>query len=146
MTDELQRAEARYAEALADLRRFERRMDMVLAVGVSMVLTSLLGLVIPEGVVCVDLDACTVKGEVFGPLEPWAREIVERLDTFTEYSPSGTGVHVWLWGVKPGDKCRKGTVEIYGGPFGRYITCTGRGFSRWGEAPIAERTDAPLRA
>jgi putative DNA primase/helicase len=101
-----------------------------------------IGLVIPEGVVCVDLDACTVKGEVFGPLEPWAREIVERLDTFTEYSPSGTGVHVWLWGVKPGDKCRKGTVEIYGGPFGRYITCTGRGFSRWGEAPIAERTDA----
>jgi putative DNA primase/helicase len=101
-----------------------------------------IGLVIPEGVVCVDLDACTVNGEAFAPLESWAQEIVERLDTFTEYSPSGTGVHVWLLGVKPGDKCRRGTVEIYSGPFGRYITLTGRGFSRWGEVPIAERSDA----
>ena len=98
------------------------------------------GLVLPEGLVCVDLDRCTT--EPFGPLEPWAREIVERLDTFTEYSPSGTGVHVWLRGAKPGTKCRRGTVEIYGGPYGRYITVTGRGFSRWGESGIAERTHA----
>ena len=99
-----------------------------------------IGLVIPEGVICVDLDHCTL--EPFGDLQPWARQIVEALDTFTEYSPSGTGVHAWLYGVKPGERCRKGSVEIYDGPFGRYITCTGRGFSRWGEMPIAERTDA----
>src|SRR5689334_4707982 len=45
------------------------------------------------GIVGVDLDRCVVRAPSNGVvIEPWAREIIDRLDSYTEYSPSGTGV------------------------------------------------------
>jgi Protein of unknown function (DUF3987) len=44
------------------------------------------------------------------------------LNSYTEASPSGTGLHIWVRGVKPGDKCRKG-IEIYSTK--RFLTVTG---------------------
>lgn len=47
----------------------------------------------------VDLDNC--RDEQSGDVEPWAAEIVCRLASYTEVSPSGTGVKVFLRGTLP---------------------------------------------
>src|SRR3954452_21484848 len=40
----------------------------------------------------VDLDRC--RDAETGEVEEWVREIIEELDSYTEVSPSGTGVHI----------------------------------------------------
>src|SRR5215211_5737139 len=57
----------------------------------------------------IDLDDCIVDGEVM----PWALEIVRELDSYTEVSPSGTGLKIWVRAWKPGNKCRTGSMELY---------------------------------
>jgi hypothetical protein len=83
--------------------------------------------------VCVDLDNCVKDGEV----APWALAIVKALDSYTEISPSGTGLHIWIKASKPGERCKKGGVEIYDRK--HFITWTGESFS--GET-IEKRQDA----
>jgi len=39
----------------------------------------------------VDLDGCL---DTFGNVSPWASAVVERFDSYTEVSPSGTGLHI----------------------------------------------------
>jgi hypothetical protein len=60
-------------------------------------------------------------------IAPWAADIVNRLGSYTEVSPSGTGVKVILKANKPGTRCRKayqgGEVEIYDRD--RFFTVTG---------------------
>ena len=71
----------------------------------------------------IDLDHCIAEGI----LQPWAREIVDALDTYTEYSPSwnkanGTGgVHLLLAGKPPTSK-KAGNIEVYGEK--HYLTIT----------------------
>lgn len=67
----------------------------------------------------VDLDHCIVNGEV----ELWARFIVKMLDSYTEITPSGTGLRVYVLGNLPegGRKC--GNVEMYDDL--RFFTVTG---------------------
>ena len=68
------------------------------------------------------IDAAT------GQLKPWARRIVDQLNSYTEVSPSGTGVKVFLRAAKPGTRCRKayegGEIEMYDA--GRFFTVTTR--------------------
>jgi hypothetical protein len=63
-----------------------------------------------------------------GELEPWAVEIVESLNSYTEMSPSGKGVKVWVIGTKPGKRCEthvaSGKLEVYDS--GRFFTFTGQ--------------------
>lgn len=81
-----------------------------------------------HGVVGVDLDNCVKDGVI----EPWAAEIIANLDSYTEISPSGTGLHVMLagdlesdWSVKLGDKKDKQPgIDVYGGR-ARFLTVTG---------------------
>ena len=88
----------------------------------------------------VDLDDC--RDPDSGQLKDWAREIVEQLASYTEVSPSGTGVKVFVRAVKPGRRCRKayhdGEVEIY--DHDRFFTVTGE---RLSETPpsIEERQE-----
>ena len=42
----------------------------------------------------IDLDKC--RDPESGEIEEWARELIEHLDSYTELSPSGSGVHVLL--------------------------------------------------
>jgi len=91
-----------------------------------------------DGYVGVDLDKCGDR--TTGHLEPWAQAIVDRLDSYTEWSVSGTGVHILCLGVLPPDGNRRGRVEMYDRD--RYFTVTGWGYGRWGNQAIAERTDA----
>ena len=70
----------------------------------------------------VDLDGC-LDPET-GEVEPWALKIVEQLDSYTEISPSGTGLHVLVRAELPEGGNRKGRIEMY--DRGRFFTVTGR--------------------
>lgn len=63
----------------------------------------------------VDLD--NVRDPETGELEPWAEDIIERLDSYTEVSPSGTGIHVLVFGILPDDartrEKQESTLEAY---------------------------------
>jgi hypothetical protein len=77
----------------------------------------------PEDNLCgVDLDGCLDPQT--GEIEGWAREIIEELDSYTEVSPSGTGVHVLVRAALPEGRNRKGRFEAY--DRGRYFTVTGK--------------------
>jgi putative DNA primase/helicase len=73
----------------------------------------------------IDLDHCIQEGR----MQPWAQEIIERLDTSTEYSPSwsrasGTGgTHLFVEGKPAGSK-KAGNIEVYGEK--HYLTITTR--------------------
>lgn len=69
----------------------------------------------------VDLDDC--RDPETGILSEWADDIIERLDSFTEVSPSGTGVHVLVKGSLPEGRNRHGDVELY--ETARFFTVTG---------------------
>ena len=70
---------------------------------------------------CIDLDHVV---DTSGAVADSAAAIVEEMGSYTEMSPSGTGVHVFCRAVKPGKKSRGGGVEMY--TDGRYIRMTGR--------------------
>lgn len=82
-----------------------------------------IGLVLTEtaDIVGVDLDKC--RDAESGTIEPWAVAIIERLQSYTEVSPSGCGIRIFLRATMPGARTRKGQIEIYGS--GRYLTVTG---------------------
>ncbi|MFD1648038.1 hypothetical protein [Haloarchaeobius litoreus] len=69
----------------------------------------------------VDLDDCR-DPETGVPSED-AQDIVVSLESFTEVSPSGTGFHVIIKGEIPGERSRKGSVEMY--ETARFFTMTG---------------------
>jgi hypothetical protein len=68
----------------------------------------------------IDLDNA-IDGN--GDIDPEAQKIIERLDSYTEVSQSGRGIHIIVRGEKPGPECRKGNVEIY--DRSRYLALTG---------------------
>lgn len=79
-----------YNEALARLRRYPRRYTG-------------LGFIFSEGtgLFGIDLDGCVSDGKV----THWATKIMDRFPTYTEISPSGTGVKMFGIGEVPTD-CR----------------------------------------
>ncbi len=92
----------------------------------------------------VDLDDC-IDAES-GQLKGWAADIIEQLDSYTEISPSGSGVKVFLEASKPGRRCRKahhdGEVEVYDRD--RFFTVTGQ---RLEQSPAAiESRQEPLNS
>lgn len=88
--------------------------------GVGLVLTPDLGIVV------IDLDdAITPAGE----LSAFAQSIVEQVDGWTEVSPSGRGLHIFVYGSIP-TSIRQAAIEIYA--CDRYITLTG---DRWPGTP-----------
>ncbi|WP_121820069.1 phage NrS-1 polymerase family protein [Halostella salina] len=69
----------------------------------------------------VDLDSC--RDSDTGRPEAWAKTVISTLASYTEVSPSGTGYHVLLRGTLPGERNRRGGVEIY--EDARFFTVTG---------------------
>jgi len=74
----------------------------------------------------VDLDDCIDPAT--GAIKSWAAEFIEQLASYSEISPSGSGVKVFVKANKPGRRCRKryadGEVEIYDND--RFFTVTGQ--------------------
>lgn len=87
-----------------------------------------------SGLVCVDLDHVLEDGEI---QDPAALDIFETLDSYTEISPGGDGLHIWIKADVTEERAkRKGPLEIYSDR--RYITVTG---NRYGTRDtIEERT------
>jgi hypothetical protein len=83
------------------------------------------GVMMERGRGCVDLDHCVVDGRIM----PWAREIIIALDSYSEFSPSGSGVHILGEDIRLPGKGRKrpyesGAVELY--DTARFLTFTGK--------------------
>jgi hypothetical protein len=68
------------------------------------------------------LDKCRDKES--GEIDDWAREAIDQLNSYTELSPSGTGVHIILKAKLPPCGRRKDRIEMY--DWGRFFTMTGR--------------------
>jgi len=75
-----------------------------------------------SGVVGIDLDRCIDEN---GNVEPNALRIVEMINSYTELSPSGTGLHIFALAELPVAR-RSGPVELYG--TSQYLTVTGSVF------------------
>ncbi len=90
-----------------------------------------------DPIVGVDLDDC--RDPETGDADDAALDIIERLDSYTEVSPSGTGYHVLIKGELPDGRNRRGSFELY--DTARFFTVTGDHVE---ETPtrVARRQDA----
>ena len=79
------------------------------------------GIVLGDGLVGVDLDEC--RDPCTGTIAPEALAIIQTLDSYTELSPSRTGLHILARGTLPPGGRRKAGVEMYAE--GRFFTVTG---------------------
>jgi primase-polymerase (primpol)-like protein len=72
----------------------------------------------------IDLDHC--YDPTTGTLAPWAEAIVRDLDSYTEVTPSGTGLRIFVRGqLPPREQGRKrGPIEMYDDR--RFLTVTGQ--------------------
>lgn len=75
----------------------------------------------------IDLDRAI---EESGSLKAWAEDVVERLDSYTEITPSRRGLHIIVRAKLPPQGRRKGPIEMY--ESGRFFTMTG---DHWPDAP-----------
>jgi len=90
-----------------------------------------------DPIVGVDLDDC--RDPETGDVDDAALDIIERLDSYTEVSPSGTGYHVLIRGELPEGRNRRGSVELY--DTARFFTVTGDHVERT-PTRVARRQDA----
>jgi putative DNA primase/helicase len=81
-----------------------------------------IGFTFDKGYSGVDLDNC--RDPQTGEIELWAFDIVMMLDSYTEISPSGTGLHILLKAKLDGKGARRNGIELY--DKGRYFTLTGQ--------------------
>jgi hypothetical protein len=99
------------------------------------------------GLFGVDLDGCIVDGEV----QQWALEVLERLPTYAELSPSGIGIKIYGRGKVPSERgkkrsvpdvrqCAEKSAAIEAYDHGRFFAFTGE---HWPESPheVAECQD-----
>jgi primase-polymerase (primpol)-like protein len=99
-----------------------------------------LGLALGDGIAGIDIDHC-IDPPLIGDVAPWAMGIVEAMDTYTEVSPSGTGVKIFFRATMPEDAQGHVRPFLEHGPdcraefywTGRYFTVTG--------ARLAQRFD-----
>jgi hypothetical protein len=75
-----------------------------------------------EVLVGADLDHC--RNPQTGEIEPWAQDIIAALNSYTEVSPSGEGIRIFLRGKLPPHGRKRGNFECY--CTGRYVTVTGQ--------------------
>nr|WP_176705286.1 hypothetical protein [Halobacterium sp. GN101] len=90
-----------------------------------------------DPIVGVDLDDC--RDPEADDVDDAALDIIERLDSYTEVSPSGTGYHVLITGTLPDGRNRRGSVELY--DTARFFTVTGDHVERT-PTRVARRQDA----
>lgn len=91
------------------------------------------GISVEKKIVGFDLDGC--RNPETGEITDWAGKLVHALDSYTEFTPSGTGIRIWVIGELPngarvfnlslaagfGDKVK---IEVF--DHARYFTVTGQ--------------------
>ena len=73
-------------------------------------------------IVAIDLDHC--RDPETGVIDNWAMQIIRKLNSYTEVSPSGAGIRVFVLGRLPPKGRKKGRYENY--ETSRYVTVTGQ--------------------
>lgn len=95
-----------------------------------------IGFEFANGYAGIDLDDVVLSG---GSLKPFAEEIVQIMDSYTEYSPSGKGLHILFKLSNPlselGSRRRNDAIGLEMYDSGRYFTVTG---NVYGEAKTIE--------
>jgi putative DNA primase/helicase len=75
----------------------------------------------------VDIDNC--REPATGEIEPWAREIIRELNSYTEVSPFKFGVKIWIRAAKipkgGGNQAKYETGKVEMFSRARYFACTG---------------------
>lgn len=78
-----------------------------------------------DDLIGIDLDNAIMND---GTVKDWAAAIICQVNSYTEVSPSGTGLHIWIRGQLPAGGSRRkvgdGLLEVY--EKARYFTVTGR--------------------
>ncbi len=93
----------------------------------------------PEArLVAIDLDDC--RDPQTGVIQSWAQAIIEEIDSYTEPSVSGTGIHIYAYGTLPPEGRKRGKIEMYADK--RIILVTG--YPLQGRDRINERTSQVL--
>ena len=54
-----------------------------------------------DGIVVIDLDHCVLWDHDHFHINKQAEDIVRSLNSYTEFSPSRKGIHIWLFGCLP---------------------------------------------
>ncbi|MGE5415882.1 MAG: phage/plasmid primase, P4 family [Acidobacteriota bacterium] len=72
-----------------------------------------------DGVTGIDIDNCIHNGVI----EAWAYDLITEIDSYTEISPSGTGIRIFAEAAWLAGGNRKGQLEVY--TQGRFLTVTG---------------------
>ena len=70
----------------------------------------------------IDLDDC--RNPESGEIDHWAKQIIEEMDSYTEVSPSLTGVKILVEACLPGRGRKKAKIETYNDK--RFFALTGR--------------------
>jgi hypothetical protein len=78
----------------------------------------------------IDIDDCITQSPDGPVLSPAATARINALATYTEVSPSGKGIRMFLRGILPPGGRKRGPYEMY--DEGRFLTMTGR---RWPGTP-----------
>ena len=92
-----------------------------------------IGFEFANGIFGIDLDHVI---DDFGTITPEAKDVVDTMQSYTEYSPSGTGLHIICKGtIPPGDR-KNGFIEMY--EKARFFTFTGKPYGS--VKTLAERT------
>ena len=91
-----------------------------------------LGFALADGITGVDLDGC--RDATTGVIADWAMTIITLLNSYTELSPSGTGVHIFCLGTVIDGKNKRlpelnkrAGIEMYSN--GKYFTVSGKHLS-----------------
>src|SRR5262249_12587273 len=71
----------------------------------------------------IDLDHVVTSEQEEMAISDETQAMVERFGSYTELTPSGSGLHIWIQAQVPGVHRRKGNVEIYDSA--RFLTMTG---------------------
>jgi len=97
--------------------------------GVCLVMTGI------NGLIGIDLDGCI---DDTGAVAPWATEVVRAANSYTEISPSGHGLRIFVLGEVDGPDWNNHEqgIEVYGGSTPRHLTVSGNALPG---APIALR-------
>jgi len=80
-----------------------------------------IGFMLGEGFSGIDLDRC--RDPLTGEIKEQDRQVIQESQSYSEVSPSKTGVKIMVRAQKPPGRCRVGTFEMYSE--GRFFTVTG---------------------
>ena len=101
-------------------------------------------LTLPSGIVGVDLDDCFEERNGQRRLKDYARQVVQMLNTYTELSPSGNGLHLFAQGQIPHNiKRDTDGFEMYAER--HFMSVTGKEYGRGAEDDCGVSGEIELR-